>query len=129
LKSRRVETEPISYKKYIDELKNSMISVSPFGYGEICYRDFETFLAGALLFKPSMEHLKTFPNIYVKNKTYVPFEWDFRDFSKKIDDLVDHPEMIRDISSSALDRYKFLLSDQGQSEFCLRFKNLLMDNG
>jgi hypothetical protein len=106
-----------------------MISVSPFGYGEICYRDFEIILAGALLFKPSMEHLKTYPDIYVKNKTYVPFEWDFMDFNEKIDDLIDSPDMVKEISSAAIDRYKYLLSDQGQNEFCLRFKTLLMDNG
>ncbi len=129
LKSMKVETEPISNKKYLDELRNSMISVSPFGYGEICYRDFEIILAGALLFKPSMEHLKTYPDIYIKNKTYVPFEWDFRDFNEKIDELISNPDMIKLISSAAMDRYKYLLSDQGQNEFCLRFKTLLMDNG
>jgi hypothetical protein len=129
LKSKRVETEPISYRKYSEELRNSMISVSPFGYGEICYRDFEIILAGALLLKPSMEHLKTYPDIYIKNKTYVPFEWDFGDFNEKIDDLIDNPDMIKLISSAAMDRYKYLLSDQGQNEFCLRFKTLLMDTG
>ncbi len=129
LKSKRVETEPISYKKYSDELRNSMISVSPFGYGEICFRDFEIILAGALLFKPSMEHLKTYPDIYVKNKTYVPFEWDFRDFDEKIDDLINNPAMVKEISSAAIERYKFLLSDHGQNEFCLRFKTLLVNDG
>jgi len=129
LKLRAIETEPIKHKAYLKELGGSMISVSPFGYGEICYRDFEIILAGALLFKPSMEHLKTYPDIYIKNKTYVPFEWDFRGFSEKIDDLVDSPETIKEISSAAVDRYKYILSDQGQNEFCLRFKTLLMDNG
>jgi len=124
-----IETEPISHKEYLKELRSSMISVSPFGYGEICYRDFEIILAGALLFKPSMEHLKTYPDIYVKNKTYVPFEWDFRDFNEKIDDLIDKPDMVKEISSAAMDRYGFLLSGQGQNEFCLRFKTLLMNDG
>ena len=129
LKLRLIETEPISHKEYLKELRSSMISVSPFGYGEICYRDFEIILAGALLFKPSMEHLKTYPDVYVKNQTYIPFEWDFKDFGRKIDDLIDSPETIKEISYAAMDRYKYILSDQGQNEFCLRFKALLMDNG
>jgi len=128
LKLRGIETRPIRHKEYLKELRNSKISVSPFGYGEICYRDFEIILAGALLFKPSMEHLKTYPDIYIKNKTYVPFEWDFKDFGEKIDDLIDSPEMIKEISSAAVDKYNGLLSGQGQNEFCLRFKTLLMDN-
>jgi hypothetical protein len=128
LKSRGVETRPIRHKEYLKELRSSKISVSPFGYGEICYRDFEIILAGALLFKPSIEHLRTYPDVYIKNKTYVPFEWDFRDFGEKIDDLIDNPEMIKEISSAAIDKYNGLLSDQGQNEFCVRFKTLLMDN-
>ncbi len=129
LKLRGIETEPLSYRKYLKEIKNSLIAVSPFGYGEICYRDFEICLTGALLLKPSMEHLKTYPDIYVKNKTYVPFEWDFRDFSDKIDALIDSPDVIKEISSAAMDRYKNLLSGQGQNEFCWRFKTLLMNDG
>jgi hypothetical protein len=75
-----------------------------------------------------MQHLKTYPDVYVKNKTYVPFEWDFRDFNEKIDDLINNPDMVKEISSAAIDRYKYLLSDQGKDEFCLRCKTLLMDN-
>tara|TARA_Y100000031_G_C7884654_1_gene232375 strand:- start:45 stop:275 length:231 start_codon:yes stop_codon:yes gene_type:complete len=74
-----------------------------------------------------MDHLKTYPDFYVENETYVSFNWDFSDFDEKIDDLIDSPDIIKKISSAALDRYKCLLSDQGQNEFCLRFKTLLMD--
>ena len=119
LKSKSVETEPIGYRKYLNELRNSMISVSPFGYGEICYRDFEIVLAGALLFKPSMDHLKTYPDFYVENETYVSFNWDFSDFDEKIDDLIDNPDMIKKISSAAMDRYKYLLSGQGAKRVLL----------
>ena len=129
LKLRSIETEQLSYRKYLKEIKNSLIAVSPFGYGEICYRDFEIIFAGTLLFKPSMEHLRTYPDIYVKNKTYVPFEWDFRDFDEKIDYLINNPAPVKEISATAIDRYKYLLSDQGQNEFCLRLKTQLMNNG
>ena len=129
LKSKKVETEPISNKKYLDELRNSMISVSPFGYGEICYRDFEIVLAGALLFKPSMGHLKTYPDFYVEDETYVPFNWDFSDFDEKLDGLINNPSRIAVIGSAAMDKYKYILSDQGLNEFCLRFRTLLMDTG
>ena len=44
------------------------------------------------------------------------------------DDLIDKPDMVKEISSAAIDRYKYLLSDQGKDEFCLRCKTLLMDN-
>ncbi|HKG06462.1 MAG TPA: hypothetical protein VKB19_08390, partial [Pedobacter sp.] len=51
----------VSKARYWKELRNSKLSISPFGWGEICYRDFETFIAGAVLIKPSMSHMVTFP--------------------------------------------------------------------
>jgi hypothetical protein len=77
IKAYGIETEPVKRKKYVNEIKNSKIGLSPFGAGEICFRDFEIILGGALLFKPSMNHLNTYPDIYIDNETYVSFKWDF----------------------------------------------------
>jgi len=127
LKLRVIETEPISHKEYLKELRSSLIAVSPFGYGEICYRDFEIILAGALLFKPSMEHLRTYPDIYVKNKTYVPFEWDFSDFDEKLESLLDDRNLIHRITHEAYEKYKQCTSNDGQEGFCNRFKDILLN--
>ena len=56
--------------------------LSPFGWGEICYRDFESALYRNVLIKPSMEHLLTWPNIY-QPFTYFKLDWDFNN----LDDL------------------------------------------
>ena len=125
LKLRGIETEPLSYRKYLKEIKNSLIAVSPFGYGEICYRDFETILAGTLLLKPSMEHLHTYPDFYVKDETYVSFKWDFSDFDEKINSLMGNPDTINKICLQAQERYKYFISSEGLNEFCRRFKNML----
>ena len=127
LKLRGIETEPFSYRKYLKEIKESLIAVSPFGYGEICYRDFEIILAGALLFKPSMEHLKTYPDIYVKNKTYVPFEWDFSDFDEKLDILLNDRNLIHRIIHEVHEKYIQSTSNDGQEGFCNRFKDILLN--
>ena len=50
--------------------------LSPFGWGEICYRDFEASLGGNLLLKPSMDHIDTWPNIY-REDCYLKLDWDF----------------------------------------------------
>jgi hypothetical protein len=49
--------------------------ISPFGWGEMCYRDFEAALGGAYLIKPDMSHLVTWPNIYAKHM-YHSLSWD-----------------------------------------------------
>jgi hypothetical protein len=69
-------------KRYLLELFLSKIVVSPFGWGEVCFRDYEAVCAGALLVKPSMAHLRTSPNIYVDGETYASTSWDLRDVAE-----------------------------------------------
>ncbi len=66
--------------KYIKECSNMIAMLSPFGWGEICYRDFEAILHKCLLVKPDMDHLETWPNIY-KNDFYLKLDWDFVNLS------------------------------------------------
>jgi hypothetical protein len=70
-------------KKYWAEMLRSKICVSPFGYGEVCWRDFEAIMCGALLVKPDMSHLKTLPDLFVPGVTYVPVRWDYSDLEDK----------------------------------------------
>ena len=73
----------VTRKEYIKELCQSEYVFSPFGWGEICYRDFEFVLSNAVLIKPNMDHIDTFPNIYVKG-AYVPVEWDLSNLEEAI---------------------------------------------
>jgi hypothetical protein len=67
---------------YYDEMRRSRICISPFGYGEVCWRDFETVLMGGLLVKPDMSHVRTEPDIFIPGETYVPVRWDFSDLAE-----------------------------------------------
>lgn len=81
---------------YQEEMRRSRICVSPFGYGELCWRDFEAIAAGCLLVKPAMSHLRTEPNIFVPGQTYVPVRWDFGDLAETCERyLSDVPELVR----------------------------------
>ena len=62
-----------------------MISVVPFGYGEITLKDFESFMNGCILAKPSLNHMDTWPDFYIEDKTYIPFSWDLLDIIEKIE--------------------------------------------
>lgn len=83
-------TKKVPHDEYVRELKSAKAICSPFGWGEICTRDFEAFLYGATLVKPDMSHLETFPDWYVENETYVPIKWDFSDFNDLLDHLKAH---------------------------------------
>jgi len=69
----------VPQQAYYEEMRAARICVSPFGYGEICWRDFEAILCGCLLVKPDMSHIRTAPDLFVAGETYVPVAWDYSD--------------------------------------------------
>ncbi len=77
-------TGKLSIKRHLDELVRTKISISPFGMAEICIRDFEAVISGALLVKPDMSHVVTTPDIYRPFETYIPVKWDLSDLQEKV---------------------------------------------
>ena len=70
--------------QYFKELQNTKVIVSPFGLGEITLKDFETFLTGGLLLKPTMDHMVTWPNLYKDNINVIFYNWDLSNLEEKI---------------------------------------------
>lgn len=97
----------LCFEDYLREMSESKITVSPFGWGEICTRDFEAFLMGALLLKPDMSHLNTYPNWYINNETYVATQWDFSNFEEKIHFLLENPDIRLEIANNAQKMFKY----------------------
>jgi hypothetical protein len=81
--------------QYEAEMRTSSAVLSPFGWGEICYRDFEAILNGAVLVKPRMDSLETWPDIFIENQTYIPVAWDGSDLLGKIDQALSLSEQAR----------------------------------
>ena len=100
--------ERVDQRQYDEEMHSSKICVSPFGYGELCWRDFEAVLWGCLLVKPDMSHIRTKPDIFIPNETYVPVKWDLSDLAEKCTYYLEHPEersRITDNAYRVLDQY------------------------
>jgi hypothetical protein len=89
-KGRRVSPE--TYYKYIACCK---VLLAPFGYGEMAPRDLESAQLGSLLIKPNMDHIDTYPNIYIKDKTYISCKHDYSDLSEKIEYAVENFDKIQ----------------------------------
>jgi hypothetical protein len=86
---------------YMAELGRSKICFSPFGYGEICWRDFEAIAMGAVLLKPSMDHIESDPDVYVADETYVPVRWDFADLEDQVHALLRDPARRKRLTANA----------------------------
>jgi len=90
-KGRRVPADV--YFKYISVCK---ILVAAFGYGEMAPRDLESCQLGSILIKPDMGHVDTYPNIYIKDKTYIACKPDYSDLDEKIEYCVENFDTLRD---------------------------------
>ena len=66
---------------YLKECNKILGTLSPFGWGEICYRDFEASLNQNLLIKPDIDHLETWPNIYTAD-SYYKLSWDLENLNE-----------------------------------------------
>lgn len=128
LSKRGVNCEKIPLPEYFSELRNSQIAVSPFGVGEITLRDFEIIIAGALLLKPDMSHLETWPNLFISEgdkATYLSHRWDMADFEEKLDKLLAERDMRVIISENAQKIYKKHLSEEGLVIFAERLCRII----
>jgi hypothetical protein len=120
-----VDCSRIPLEDYFDEMRNSQISLSPYGVGEFCYRDYESIICGATLLKPDMSHMTTWPNFYQADKFYISHKWDLSDLKDKLDYLMDNQDYCMSIAEQAQKFYKSACSIEGMEQFTERIINVL----
>ncbi len=76
--------------EFIEAMKRSKIGLSPFGMGELCYRDLEFIQYGCLLIKPDMSKVITEPDFFKPMETYVPVKPDWSDLNETIEKILDN---------------------------------------
>jgi len=112
----------VSQEAYYREMVSFRIFVSPFGCGELCWRDFESILAGALLAKPDMSHLTTLPDLFVAGETYAPVAWDYSDLEEVCSRYLDDEPLRQKIALQARRR---LISALSEDWFLERFADVM----
>jgi len=120
---RLVTGEFLSRRRYLDELRRCQTVISPFGYGEICYRDFEAFVVGAALIKPTVEHLTTFPEVFIPGETYLPCRWDLSNLLEILDGI--GQGCVNALSIAERGQEMFIERHQSYSFFAEHFKAIL----
>ncbi|WP_430475993.1 glycosyltransferase [Thalassospira lucentensis] len=101
----RLQTGKLSRRAYFRELSRSKLVVSPFGLGEITLRDFEVFLAGAMLVKPDMSHMETWPNFYMPGETFLSYKLDFSDFEVVLETALSDEHRLLEVARAGQSRY------------------------
>lgn len=118
-----IDTQRISQSQYFKEMQQAQICISPFGWGEMAYRDFEAIISGTALLKPDMSHLETWPNVYQPGKTYIPYKWDFSDFEDVLTDALANTQKCQEIAHHAQAIYRSAIHNS--EEWRNRFVGLL----
>jgi hypothetical protein len=103
---RKFKTGILSSSLYRKELKSVAAVLSPFGWGEVTYRDSEAIRNGACLIKPDCSHLTTWPDIYQDGVTYIAIDWRGEDLIEKTENLLNNQELQWNIKRAAFDLLK-----------------------
>lgn len=86
----------------------------------MCPRDFETFTKGAILIKPNMSSIHTWPEWYIKDKTYIPIKWDLTDIIKIMENSFNNYDLLRSIAVNAQEKYKKYILGKNASELFVK---------
>ena len=101
-----VLTGSINLAAYNKEIRSVAAVLSPFGWGEICFRDFEAISNGSLLIKPDMGHIETWPDVYKASKTYLPVDWDGDNLVETINYVSKNITEYSDVIKTAKETYR-----------------------
>ena len=112
----------LPFEEYIETLYNSKVAISPFGMGEVCFRDFECMQYGTIFIKPNQDIVKTTPNIYQAGKTYIDVEYDWSNLEERIDYILSNFKTINEMINTNV-REKFI-DGYDYNKLCLHWYNI-----
>ena len=95
------EKDKRPFPEFADVMRKSKCTLSPYGMGELCFRDFEIIQFGSVMIKPDMSNVLTYPNIYKPYETYVPCKLDWSDLIEQIEWVKSNPKKCKEITENA----------------------------
>lgn len=93
------DTRP--FPEFANVMRKSKCTLSPYGMGEVCFRDFEIIQFGSVMIKPDMSNILTTPNMYIPYETYIPCALDYSDLAEIIEWVKDCPSKCKQIAFNA----------------------------
>ena len=98
-------------QEFVEVMKRSKVGLSPFGMGELCYRDLELIQWGCLLIKPDMSKVVTEPDFFKPMETYVPVKPDWSDLNETIEKVLgnfkDYQYIIDNARKKVVEMYSY----------------------
>ena len=111
-------------EQFIEVMKRSKLGISPFGMGELCYRDLELVQWGCLLVKPEMDKVITKPDFFKPMETYVPVKSDWSNLNEIIEKVLenfnDYQYIIDNARNKVVEMYSY-------ENVCMHWYNFFSD--
>lgn len=79
-----------SFQEYMQILYDSKVCISPFGMGEIRQGDGEAVQLGTTICKENMSRYDFGSNVWIENKTYIPFKYDCSDLYDVLETFINN---------------------------------------
>ena len=114
-----------SKREYYNSLRNSKVSVGAYGWGEVCYREFEAIKCGVAFMTADMSNIETWPNIYFKNETYLPYDLDFKNFLYNLEELINNVELRKRLVHNSKQILHDCHSLKGKNYFLNKIKEIV----
>jgi hypothetical protein len=103
----------INHRTYLKRLANSKVSVGSFGWGEICYREFEAISMGACVIFPDISYIKTWPNIYKNNENCLMYDFDLENLEEKINTVLTNEKLRIDLVKNSQNELQNVYKQKG----------------
>ncbi len=117
--------EKISPSKYLNYLKKCKLILSLYGWGEVCYKEFEATVAGASFIMPNMSNILTWPNLYIPGETYLPIDWDLKNFEEIYYKLLDDDQLRLELVNNAQKTLESVHKKTGEKYFESLLKKII----
>ena len=116
-----IRTAKLPFEEYIRVLYNSKLSLSPFGMGEVCFRDFECMQYGTAIVKPNMARVRTKPDIYVEDESYISVDLDWSNLKEKTNKVLGNFDKYSYIVNNFREKFK---KEYTLENLCLHWYNI-----
>jgi len=115
----------VSQEEYYNRISSAKILLAPYGYGEMAPRDLDAAQFGAILIKPNMSYIDTYPNPFIEDETYIACNHDYSDLQEIIEKILGNYNDYLYIIDNARRKFSNLFTQENVAvQFYNIFKNL-----
>ncbi|MBF0157629.1 MAG: glycosyltransferase family 1 protein [Magnetococcales bacterium] len=113
--------KPAVYFAALDQVR---CGLSPFGWGEITYKDLEMFQRGIALLKPDISFLDSWPDYFIPRQTYLSYRWDAADLPELLERVLEDPPLLEGIAREGQERLRAFDVCHAPGVFLDRFRDI-----